>query len=68
MRNRELMYSKCEQLESNMNKLNFLIKRSANIQDYMNCLDDCRELLEQLKSFIDTEPKSPNEINQQVNP
>ena len=63
MRNRELVLSKLDTLESNMNKLQFMVNRQSPIEDYMTTIESCRDVLEQLKSFIAQQPFSPDEIN-----
>jgi hypothetical protein len=63
MRNRELVLNKLDALESNMSKLQFMVKRQSPIEDYMTTIEDSRDILEQLKSFIAQQPFSPDEMN-----
>jgi len=63
MRNRELVLSKLDTLESNMNKLQFMVNRQSPTEDYLTTIEHSRDILEQLKSFIAQQPFSPDEMN-----
>ena len=63
MRNRELFLNKLDALESNMNKLQFMVNRQSPIEDFLSTVENSRDILEQLKSFIAQQPFSPEEIN-----
>lgn len=63
MRNRELVLNKLDTLESNMNKLQFMVNRQSPIEDFLSTIETSRDILEQLKSFIHQQPFSPEEIN-----
>ena len=63
MRNRELVLSKLDTLESNMNKLQFMVNRQSPTEDYIATIEHSRDILEQLKSFIAQQPFSPDEMN-----
>ena len=63
MRNRELFLNKLDTLESNMNKLQFMVNRQSPIEDFLSTVENSRDILEQLKSFIGQQPFSPEEIN-----
>lgn len=63
MRNRELVLSKLDTLESNMNKLQFMVNRQSPTEDFLLTVEHSRDILEQLKSFIAQQPFSPDEMN-----
>jgi hypothetical protein len=63
MRNRELVLNKLDTLESNMNKLQFMVNRQSPIEDFLSTIETSRDILEQLKSFVHQQPFSPEEIN-----
>jgi hypothetical protein len=63
MRNRELVLSKLDTLESNMNKLQFMVNRQSPTEDFLSTIEHSRDILEQLKSFIAQQPFSPDEMN-----
>lgn len=56
MRNRELIFKKLEQLDSNFTNMEFLIKRQGSSEDFINFINKSRDLTEQLKSTINQEP------------
>jgi hypothetical protein len=63
MRNRELVLNKLDTLESNMNKLQFMVNRQSPVEDFLSTIETSRDILEQLKSFVHQQPFSPEEIN-----
>ena len=63
MRNRELINRKLENLESNLAKMNFMLKRQSSVEEFNVIVENSRELIETIKSFVSMEPMSPNEIN-----
>ncbi len=63
MRNRELFLNKLDTLESNMNKLQFMVNRQSPVEDFLSTIENSRDILEQLKSFVAQQPFSPEEIN-----
>lgn len=63
MVNREIIRRKLEKLESNLGKLDFLVKRGGNIEDFLHTTDEMKLLVEELKAYIEYEPRSANEIN-----
>jgi len=63
MRNRELFLNKLDTLESNMNKLQFMVNRQSPVEDFLQTVETSRDIIEQLKSFIAQQPFSPEEIN-----
>ena len=63
MRNRELVLNKLDTVESNMNKLQFMVNRQMPVEDFLQTIEETRNILEQLKSFIHQQPFSPEEIN-----
>jgi len=62
MRNREIIYKKIESIESAIQKLDFAAKRQdwATFSDTIN---STREKISQLKTYIETQPFSGNELN-----
>ena len=62
MRNREAMLKKLESLESNMNKLGFALNQ-GNRDLYMETLDKIMEQISQLKTYVESEPISGDELN-----
>ena len=63
MRNREIFNRKLENLESNLTKMSYLLRRQGTKDEYDDMITACRDLIEQMKSYINMEPVTPNEIN-----
>jgi hypothetical protein len=63
MRNRETINRKLEQIESNLTKMVFVLKRQGTREEFETLVDNTKDLAEQIKAFISMEPISPNEIN-----
>jgi len=63
MRNRELILNKMDNLESKVNKLNFMVNRQTPVEEFTKTLSETMDLIEELKSFVHTQPFSPEEIN-----
>jgi len=62
MRNREAILRKLDGIESNMNKLNFTLNRGDRETSY-EIVEKVREVISQLKIYIESEPISGNELN-----
>ena len=63
MVNREIIRRKLEKIESNLTKVDFILKRTGNLEDFLNATAEMKELVKEIKSFIEYEPRSANEIN-----
>lgn len=63
MVNREIIRRKLEKLESNLTKTDFILKRSGNLDDFLQVTNEMKELVKELKAYIEYEPRSTNEMN-----
>jgi len=63
MRNRELIIRKLENVESNMSKLNFFLNSQRPIEEFKTVVNDTRDIISQIKDFIQIEPSTGNELN-----
>jgi len=63
MRNRDLVVKKLEQLDSNLTRIEYYIKRQGSPEDIYLIINESKEKIEQTKDIIQQEPFSPNEIN-----
>jgi hypothetical protein len=63
MRNRSLMQKKVEYLESTLINLQRIVKTQEPIEVYIQNIEKGLEVIEDLKSMIEAEPMSPNEVN-----
>ena len=65
MKNREIIMRRLEHIESNMTKLDFILKRQGNREEFEEVIFDIKEYINDAKAFIQQEPLSPGEINPQ---
>jgi hypothetical protein len=65
MKNREIIMRRLEHVESNMTKLDFILKRQGSREEFETVIFDTKEYINDVKAFIQQEPLSPGEINPQ---
>jgi len=63
MVNREIIRRKLEKVESGLGKLDFLVNRGGDSEMYLQTTTELKELVDEIKSFIEYEPRSANELN-----
>lgn len=63
MRNRELLVRKLEKLDGLMTSLQHIVKTQQPIGEYLSKIETSMGLIEELKAYIESEPRSPGEIN-----
>lgn len=63
MVNREIIRRKLEKVESGLGKLDFLVKRGGDSEVFLQTTSELKELVDEIKAFIEYEPRSANEIN-----
>ena len=63
MRNRELMLKKVETIEAILINLQRIVNMQEPIEVYRQNVDKGLGIIEDMKSMIEAEPLSPNEIN-----
>ncbi len=63
MRNRSLMQKKVEFLESTLINLQRIVKTKEPVEVYLQNIEKGLEVIEDIKSMIEAEPLSPNEVN-----
>ena len=63
MVNHEIIRRKLEKVESGLGKLDFLVKRGGDSEVYLQTTAELKELVDEIKSFIEYEPRSANELN-----
>jgi len=66
MINRETIRYKLERMESNLTKLDFILKRQGSVDEFLNTTKELKELVVQVKAYIELEPRSSNEINTSI--
>lgn len=52
-----------EHIESNMSKLDFVLKRQGSREEFENIILDTKDAVNDAKAFVQQEPQSPGEIN-----
>jgi len=65
MKNREIIMRRLEHVESNMTKLDFILKRQGSREEFETVIFDTKEYINDVKAFVQQEPLSPGEINPQ---
>lgn len=55
MRNRDIIVRKLENIESNINKLNFYINQPTSADAYRELIDIMRDNINQAKDFLEQE-------------
>ena len=63
MKNRENIYKLIETLESQLNNLKYIVNTQQPIEVYIQTLEKSLELTDNIRTFIDIEDFTPNEIN-----
>jgi hypothetical protein len=60
MKNRDSVLHQLNKLESGTQRLNFILKQQQPIEDYLKVLDEMREIIEQTRLYIESEPINYN--------
>lgn len=63
MRNRDLILNKIENIEGFIKTLRRIVLRNEPIETYLNFLERSEITLDEVKSMIEREDLSPNELN-----
>lgn len=63
MRNRELLNLRIERLEGKLKVLKYMVNRGEDVKKFQKELENSEEILSEIKSMVEREPMSPNEIN-----
>jgi hypothetical protein len=66
MVNREIIRRKMEKLESNLTRLDFIFKRSGDLDEYLTVTAEMKQLVDEVKSYIEYEPRTGNELNTSI--
>lgn len=63
MQHREIITRKLEMTEGNISKLESLLSRGSNIQEFRMVLEQTREIIQDAKDYVQREPRTPGEFN-----
>jgi len=64
MKNREIIMRRLETIESNISKLDLILKRQGSREEFEDVIANIRDKVNEAKAFVQQEPLSPGEINQ----
>ncbi len=62
MRNRNLYFSKIEQVEGKLKTLQMMVKMNQPINEFLQTAQEAEELLQDIKDMFNREPVNPNEL------
>lgn len=63
MRSREYLFKKIEHLEGKLKMLSSMVRNGSSKDDFFRELQFSEEIVSDIKSAIEREPFTPNEIN-----
>ena len=62
MQHREIITNKLEQVEGKISKLEFLLRKGSR-EDFYQTLNETKELVDDIKSYVQREPRTPGEFS-----
>ena len=63
MQHREIITRKLEVTEGNIAKLESLLSRGGDINDFKVILSQTRDIIQDIKDYVQREPRTPGEFN-----
>ena len=60
MKNKNNVLHQLDKIDGIASQLNFIVKTQQPIEDYIQLLDMLREVVDQTRSFVETEPQAYN--------
>lgn len=63
MKNRDTVLKKLDSIESSLNALRFMVNSQQPVNDFLAKIESTRELVDQIKGYIETEPIAGTELN-----
>jgi hypothetical protein len=63
MRQRDIIISRIEILESRFKNLEFMVTRGSSVDEFIKTLNQSTEILKDIKDMVEREELSPSEIN-----
>jgi hypothetical protein len=63
MKNRDTVLKKLDSIESSLNALRFMVNSQQPVNDFLTKIESTRELVDQIKGYIETEPIAGTELN-----
>lgn len=63
MKNRDTVLKKLDSIEAGLNALRFMVQRQEPVNDFITRIESTRELVDQIKGYIENEPIAGTELN-----
>jgi len=63
MKNREIIMRRLEKTEGLVAKMEFAVRRGTTVDEFNVLLSEMKDVISDVKSFVQQEPTTPNEIN-----
>ena len=63
MRNRELITRKLDNVENKFEVLRWQVTNAQSAQDFVNVIEEGKNVVQELKNLIENEPVSPEEMS-----
>lgn len=63
MQHRDIITRKLEMTEGNISKLESLLSRGGDIQDFKIILEQTRDIIQDVKDYVQREPRTSGEFN-----
>jgi len=60
MKNKNNVLHQLDKIDGIANQLNFIVKTQQPLEDYIKLLDTLREVVDQIRGFVEVEPTSYN--------
>ena len=64
MQHREIITRNLERVEGNISKLESLLSRGGDSREFKQVLEQTRDIVQDVKDYVQREPRTPNEFNQ----
>ena len=61
MKNKNNVLHQLDKIDGIANQLNFIVKTQQPIEEYTKLLDTLREVIDQIRLFVENEPQSYND-------
>jgi hypothetical protein len=63
MKNRDTVLKKLDSIEAGLNTLRFMVQRQEPVEDFIARIEQTREVVDQIKGYIENEPIAGTELN-----
>jgi hypothetical protein len=63
MKNRDTVLKILDSIEAGLNTLRFMVQRQEPVEDFIARIEQTREVVDQVKGYIENEPIAGTELN-----